>query len=755
MSSPEVKIILSLIDQTKEGLASAGLNVKNYANTIEQESRKIEVSWKDVATSISGVITAGFALYTMYESVQRQQLMVMRLTNTLEDAQRRQNNALEKLNEEILEHGANSEQAARAQEAYDAVCKDVIVAQERLTYAQNNYDEAILRAAIFTIPSLITAIDRGKEAYDKLKTSIDAVAAGQASLATTTVAAAGVIGIAVAATGALYFAFEKLAEYLYDVSDAEEKLKEESLKTMQVFEEMDTQLTGIEDTFLGVEKELNELTEIFVTGADKVKKLYFDVFTKESQEFQDDLETTANLVRDFLTSGIEPSFGSAALIIEEFADRWGITFDEAKAILIDFIKTTRDGLTEQMETLRDSYFDVFTEESREFQADLQAMGQAVYEAMSSMEPNFASVNTLIQEFADNWGLTWDEAEKIVMEKVEEIKATIGTVAPTLEEELVGKAQAAMERFKECMGEKSAATKEEMAAAMSDMVSSINELISHGLLGEAQALMDTFKEAEPDKMWKMTEDIDAAIESLTAEMEAEFEKMLAAADQLSGEERDLMIQRAEQMRDEYLARIEQLREWKAQIMFRMQLETEGYIDTEINTIMSGLTQLQSLSGAKWSDIVALWEKCLADAEGDIAKAIAAIQAEINSLQGKTVTVTTIHEDVYVHREEQYERMRREGEAPAPSPTPTPTPAPHPHPIRRQMGEWYVPYTGFLAFLHRGEAILNVEQAERWRRGERLIQIGPIYATLANDMDIRETARKLARYIAQEERRLGLD
>jgi len=564
MSSPEVKIILSLIDQTKEGLAQAGLNVKSYGDTVEQEAKKIEVSWKDVATSVSGVVTAGFALYSMYENIQRQQLMVMRLTNSLEDAQRRQNNALEKLNKAIADHGANSEEAARAQEAYEAACGDVLVTQERLSYTQNNLDEAMLRAALFTIPSVITAVDRGTVAYKELSKAVDAVAAGQASLATTTVAAAGIIGIAAVAVGVMYIAFEKLAEYIYDVSDAEEKLQEETLRTAELFEGLDVGLKAIEDTLPEVEKQVDELAEIFITGADKIKKSYFDVFTKESQEFQDDVRVTASLVYDFL---------------------------------------------------------------------------------SEMEPNFAAVSVIVQNFADQWGITWDEASSILMEKVEEIKATIGTVAPTLEEELVGKAQAAMERFKECMGEKSTATRDEMTSAMEDMVSSINELISYGLLGEAQALMDTFKEAEPDKMWTMVQDIDAAIESLTKEMETEFEEMLAIADTLSGEERDLMIQRAEELKEGYLAKIEELENMRSIILTRMQLETQGYSDEEINIIMSGLTTLQALSGAKWDEITRIWQQCLDDAEGDVAAAIAAMQGYINSLQGKDVYVNTYYTSIY--------------------------------------------------------------------------------------------------------------
>jgi len=758
MSSPEVKLILSLVDQTKEGLAQAGLNVKSYGDTVEQEAKKIQVTWKDVATSVSGVITAGFALYSMYENIQRQQLMVLRLTNSLEDAQRRQNNALDKLNEAIAEHGKGSEEAAKAQEAYDAACKDVVVVQERLAYTENNLNEAMLRAALFTIPSVITAVDRGTVAYRELSKAVDAVAVGQASLATTTVAAAGIIGIAAAAVGVMYIAFEKLAEYIYDVSDAEERLQEETLRTAEVFEGLDARFKEIEAALSGAEKEVDELTQVFITGADQVKKSYFDVFTKESEEFQEDLRTTALVVKDLL-SGMEPNFAAVSVIVQGFADQWGITWDQAESIIMDAVKGINKELEEipkQMETLKGSFFDVFTEQSLEFQADLQAMGQAVYEALSGMEPDFASARNMIQEFADRWGLTWDEAQSIVMDAVAEIKSTVEEVPRTLEEELVGKAQAAMERFKECMGEKSTATRDEMRAAMEDMVSSINELISYGLLGEAQALMDTFKEAEPDKMWTMVQDIDAAIESLTVEMETEFEEMLAIADTLSGEERDLMIQRAEELKAGYLAKIEELENMRSIILTRMRLETRGYSDEEINIIMSGLATLQILSGAKWDEITWIWERCLDEAEGDVAAAIAAIQAQINSLQGKTVYVTTVYREIF-------ETITGVGTGAAgtssgggysagTSTTPTGTTPGVPW---AQLGVPYVPYTGFLRRLERGEAILTVEQAERWRRGGRSVQIGPNYFTIASDMDIRETARKLAQYVAQEERRQGLD
>jgi len=736
MSSPEVKLILSLIDQTKEGLAQAGLNVKSYGDTVEQEAKKIQVSWKDVASSVSGVITAGFSLYQMWDAVETRQVAVLRATNTLEDAQRRQNNALEKLNEEIADHGANSEQAAKAQDAYEAACKDVQVAQERLGVAQSNLNEAIART-IFVLPSLITLVDRAKAAYVELKTAVDA---SQISLA----GLGSILGVVGATFATCYAASAIFAPKMREFAETLDISTEAAREAQQ--------------ELLGIDLSVKELG---VTVDENAKGL-----TDYASKWDDVRETVSD------ASEVHYSFATALGVsekeVESLAERLGMTAEELEEFVVqtgmsaEELKTfadEMDTLKEHMDTLKGSFFDIFTEESQEFQADLQAMGQTAYEVMTGMQPDFAAVNTLIQDFADRWGLTWDEAEKIVMEKVEEIKATIGTVAPTLEDELVGKAQAAMERFKNCMGEKSTATRDEMRDAMEDMVSSINELISHGLLGEAQALMDTFKEAEPDKMWKMTEDIDAAIESLTAEMEAEFEKMLAAADELSGEERDLMIQRAEQMRDEYLARIEQLKEWKAQILFRMQLETQGYMDAEINTIMSGLTTLQALSGGKWNDIVALWEKCLAEAKGDIANAIAAIQAIINSLKGTSITITTTYVTRYVteggERIPYYVSPEPEKKTTKTTQEPYKTPPSLP-PSIRQMGLEYVPYTGYLAMLHRGEAILTVEQAERWRRGERNISIGPIYVgSIASDMDIRETARKLARYVAQEERRLGLD
>jgi len=653
---------------------------------------------------------------------------------------------------------------------------------------------------------MVTALDSGSKAYETYKKAIEASAASTISFGASLQLAVPIIGAAIAITAGLYFGFEKLAEYMYDISDAAETLRREFEPITQRLEDIDSALDKMEEEFAEAQKSVDALAIIFVEGAEKIENSFFDVFTKETEGFQKDLLITADIVKDFL-SGMEPSFESVSVLIQSFADEWDITWDQAQKIVMEAIKE----MNKQMGSLQDSFFNLFTKESEEFQADLQGIGEAVHNEFSGMQPDFEAIQGLIQDFADRWGITWEDAEKIVMEKVEEIKATVGTIAPTLEEELINKAQSAMERFKECMGEKSTATKEETTQAMKDMVDSANELIANGLLGEAQALMDTFKEAEPDKMWTMVEDIDDAIESLTEEMNTEYDKMMAYADTFSGEERDLLIQRAEDMKAGYLTKIEELETMRGMILTRMKLETSGFMEDEIDTIMTGLLQIKNETGEKWSDIEAefnkwfddirddtsqfgtdtqneiisalvdlkassgmtwkevtdVWNKCLDDAEGDVAKAIAAIQAEINSLEGKEVTVTTRYVSVYetIDKREELKEIRTTGAPTGPVPTTTTTgvtgapkqEAGMPGRAKRQMGEWYVPYTGFLASLHCGEAILTVEQAERWRRGQtgRNVQIGPNYFSIASDMDIRETARKLARYVAQEERRLGLD
>jgi len=583
MSSPEVKIILSLIDQTKEGLAQAGLNVKNYGQTVEEESKKIQVSWKDVATSVSGVITAGFSLYQMWDAVETRHVAVLRSTNMLEHAQRRQNNALEKLNETIAEHGAGSEEAAKAQEAYEAACKDVQVAQERLNLVQQNYNESLMRL-VFVLPSVITLVDKAKASYAELKTVVDASQISVAGLGS-------VLGVLATTLAACY-----------------------------------------------------------ATSA---------LFAPKMREFAETLdistEAAAEARREVL--GID-------LSVKEL----GVTVDESGKGLTDYASKC------------DYVNEAFSQASQIHYSFAKALGISDEELASLCEQLGMTAEEL-EAFVVATGMTAEELKKLA--------EAAKTIPLTLEEELINKAQGIMERFKECMGEKSTATKEETEQAMKDMVDVTNELIAAGLLGEAQGLMDQFKEAEPDKMLEMSMNIDQIIEDMANNIDTKYEEMLAYADQFSGEERDMLIQRANEWREHEMAKLEQFKEWRAMFHIRMNADTQGFTDEEKNIIMTALNSILSESGQKWQDIEGDWQgvftdilgdtstftsdqfttiinalltlktesgmkwtevtnewkTALDDAEGHVATAIMNIQMKIDSLQGKDVYVNTYFTEYY--------------------------------------------------------------------------------------------------------------
>jgi len=441
--------------------------------------------------------------------------------------------------------------------------------------------------------------------------------------------------------------------------------------------------------------------------------------------------------------------------------------EEEVAISTAMSTETLEELAKQLDAMEEIYLENVIKKNVEFQAAVDETARVILdlcETSENVDEFSEDAQHAIDTLAKEWGIDFEDAKKIVESAMADIQAAIEEVPKTVEEELLQRAQDNLEKFKQCVSEKSTATKEEFKAAWDALVTDTNELIARGLIGQAQDNIQTFADCVIDKEADMVQEVDALIEKLTEEMNSEFDKMMAYADQFTGAERDMWIARAEELKEGYLTKIAALEEMKQIALTRMLLADQGFATEEINTIMAGLIQLKTLSGAKWDEIVAKWNAALREAKGDVARAIAAIQAEINSLTGKSVTITTTYVTRYVtesgERIPYYTSPEREGGGTTTTggytPSTTYVTAEQLAAIR-QIGEPFVPYTGFHAILHRGEAILREEDARSWRRGLGRggdIKIVIEKAVLTSDQNIRETAQKLAHYEAMERRRQGL-
>jgi len=133
--------------------------VEEAGRRVELTHRQMTDGLKGVVTGFSGVATSAMALYSAYDRVQDMQISVSRANlqvqsslNSVEDAQRRYNAAIEK-------HGADSEQAATALKDLQLAQERYQVAVERAQMIQGNLNEAMVQSALSVIPTAITMIN--------------------------------------------------------------------------------------------------------------------------------------------------------------------------------------------------------------------------------------------------------------------------------------------------------------------------------------------------------------------------------------------------------------------------------------------------------------------------------------------------------------------------------------------------------------------------------------------------------------------
>ena len=172
---PEINILLRATDEASSVIAKASGNIERSMQNVEASSKQVakaqqtqEISVRQLALGMNGLATSAFSLYDavdrvqdMQVSVDRANLQVKSSLNSLEDAQRRYNNA-------VAKYGEDSEQAQAAQ-------ADLLVAQERHNVAieraemlQGNYNETIARSVLQIIPTAITMVDSFGKVWNNL-----------------------------------------------------------------------------------------------------------------------------------------------------------------------------------------------------------------------------------------------------------------------------------------------------------------------------------------------------------------------------------------------------------------------------------------------------------------------------------------------------------------------------------------------------------------------------------------------------------
>jgi hypothetical protein len=146
-------------------LNAAQSNVSSLQGQVGVTTKQNTASMRELTMGISGVATASFSLYGAYDrineseiSLDRSNLMVKSSTKAVEDAQRALSTA-------ILDHGASSQEAKSASDAFSIAQDRLALADERALQAQENVNKSIMSAALQVIPTSITMVDSLSKAW--------------------------------------------------------------------------------------------------------------------------------------------------------------------------------------------------------------------------------------------------------------------------------------------------------------------------------------------------------------------------------------------------------------------------------------------------------------------------------------------------------------------------------------------------------------------------------------------------------------
>lgn len=134
--------------------------------------------------------------------------------------------------------------------------------------------------------------------------------------------------------------------------------------------------------------------------------------------------------------------------------------------------------------------------------------------------DFNTAVGIVRDFANKYGLALSDAEKII----DSFTAKVAEVPKTFEEQLIAKAQADLQVFKDCATGKFAGIADDSGASMQNLVRDTNDLIARGLVGQAQDNIQAFVNCATDKQSKMVSDIDGYLEELYKNYDENTEKI---------------------------------------------------------------------------------------------------------------------------------------------------------------------------------------------------------------------------------------
>ena len=173
--SSQIDVRIKAYDEASKTIADASSKIKQEMGEVEATNKRVVAAQKetakssrDLVTGFSGVATSAFSLYNAFNSVGDAQLKIDRVNlqvktshNSVENAQRSLNTAIEK-------YGYGSAEAEQAAVNLEVAQDRYALAVQTAEDAQDSMNETIVAAALQVIPTSITMVDSLGKAWKNI-----------------------------------------------------------------------------------------------------------------------------------------------------------------------------------------------------------------------------------------------------------------------------------------------------------------------------------------------------------------------------------------------------------------------------------------------------------------------------------------------------------------------------------------------------------------------------------------------------------
>jgi hypothetical protein len=675
----KLEIILEALDKASDVISGAAGKIRGEMDGVAQANervdtaqKKVDGSAKDVAVGLSGVATSAFALYLSFDRLEKSQYMVEKANLAVQRATESAENAQSAYNTAVGRYGEGSDQAQQASDKLRIANEAVSLAADRARLVQNDLNNAMIQTAMAVIPALITgfagvakAAEGLSDVGEKISKALSFLQANPILLVITAVVALG------AAVYGMVSSWSAAAEEQARVNKLLRESNDLTQQSATSWEGVDAGVRALTANLKALQEKQTELNKAMTDNVSTLDNLRAagensrradsargDVIQQninagrtQIQVINDAIEADQRMleqyqremrVRDLwastvvtqseayksaisdLADSIQANIGNMALmtpeqadaqaaLIQGLVDKFGISWDQAYADVkasMDASRTAMSNLTTNLET-------EWNKQQAAASQALPAIARWFSDAFS--EGRFGDAARLVESFATQFGITFDVAEGII----EDFKEKTKEIPQTIEQQLVGKAQADFENFKNCISGKARTLGTDVQGTMQQMSDQIVNLINSGLVGEAQNEMAAYVNCSTSKVSDMVLTINGYMTDLTTQHNKKMNDLTEAAKTAMGAQKDAILAAMGLEISGYEAQMSAFHAWQ-QALYGQLLKDASSLQAGINAIMqSASNALASVKGDFKQAQQILWDVWEVTKS---AKVVAALAAE---------------------------------------------------------------------------------------------------------------------------------